>query len=104
MFFHGFTYDIATFKVAELNLALECLYFNSNTNGPLDINECLRNSTICGLGTCTNNDGGLFYECDCQDGAVTTGSNSDGSLTCVGEFHNFHLPLSIESLLYTRYQ
>ena len=72
---------------------------------PKDFDECSVEPDVCGsLGTCTNNDGGLFYECDCRDGAVTTGSNSDGSLTCVGEFHNFHLPLSIESLLSTRYQ
>ena len=39
---------------------------------------------ICGLGTCTNNDDGTFYQCDCPDGTMLTGTNSDGSLTCVG--------------------
>ena len=49
----------------------------------LDINECLV-PNICGLGACTNNDDGTFYQCDCQDGAVVTGMNSDNSLTCIG--------------------
>ena len=57
-----------------------------NTSGPLDIDECLRNATICGLGTCTNNDGGSFYECDCRDGAETSGTGN--TLTCVGRSTN----------------
>ena len=49
----------------------------------LDINECEEDLDICGLGTCSNNDDGTFYECECQDGAMTTGSG--GNLTCVGK-------------------
>ena len=49
-----------------------------------DINECAQNSDICGLGTCSNNDDGAFYECTCQDGAMITGTNTNGSLTCIG--------------------
>ena len=48
-----------------------------------DINECEEDLDICGLGTCSNNDDGTFYECECQDGAMTTGS--DGNLMCVGK-------------------
>ena len=48
----------------------------------VDINEC-ETSSICGLGTCSNNDDGTFYECECQDGAMTTGSG--GNITCVGK-------------------
>ena len=55
----------------------------------LDINECSESPDICGLGTCTNNGDGTFYQCDCQDGAMLTGTSSDGSLTCVGEFFLF---------------
>ena len=47
-----------------------------------DINECTQNPDICGLGTCSNNDDGTFYECNCQDGAMITGLNNN--LTCVG--------------------
>ena len=47
-----------------------------------DIDECEENSDICGLGTCSNNDDGTFYECECQDGAMATGSG--GNLTCTG--------------------
>ena len=49
----------------------------------LDVNECLV-PNICGLGTCTNNDDGTFYQCDCQDGAELSGMNSDNTLTCIG--------------------
>ena len=41
------------------------------------------NPTICGLGTCSVTSDGL-YQCSCQDGAMITGSNTDGSLTCIG--------------------
>ena len=51
-----------------------------------DIDECTQNPGICGLGTCNNNNGG-FYDCDCPGGTMTTGSNSDNSLTCVGKCH-----------------
>ena len=47
-----------------------------------DTNECLVNPDICGLGTCTNNDDGTFYQCNCQDGAEPSGA--DATLTCVG--------------------
>ena len=47
----------------------------------LDINECSEDPDVCGLGTCSNEDG-AFYECICQDGATATGSG--GSLTCTG--------------------
>ena len=60
-----------------------------------DIDECLQNSGICGLGTCTNNDDGTFYECECEDNAELTGSNMDGSLTCIGKkahSHNMKAP------------
>ena len=49
-----------------------------------DIDECSETPGICGLGTCANNDDGTFYECNCQNGAMTTGQNSLGTLTCVG--------------------
>ena len=42
---------------------------------------------VCGsLGTCVNNDGGSFYECDCRDGAETSGTGN--TLTCVGRSTN----------------
>ena len=50
----------------------------------IDIDECSETPGICGLGTCANNDDGTFYECNCQNGAMTTGQNSLGTLTCVG--------------------
>ena len=50
----------------------------------LDINECTSMPNICGLGTCSNNINGAFYECSCQNGAMLTGLNSNGTLTCVG--------------------
>ena len=53
----------------------------------LDINECTQNLDICGLGTCSNNGDGMFYECTCQDGTMATGINSAGNLTCVGKYH-----------------
>ena len=53
----------------------------------LDINEWTQNPNICGLGTCSNNGDGMFYECTCQDGAMATGTNSAGNLTCVGKYH-----------------
>ena len=52
----------------------------------LDINECTQNPDICGFGDCSNNDNGAFYECMCQDGAMLTGVNSNGTLTCVGRW------------------
>ena len=52
----------------------------------IDINECTTNPDICGLGDCGNNVDGTFYECDCQNGATITGTNSDGSLTCIGMY------------------
>ena len=51
-----------------------------------DINECMQTPDICGLGTCSNNDNGMFYECTCQDGATTIGNSSDGTLMCVGRW------------------
>ena len=50
-----------------------------------DTDECSENSAICGLGTCSNNENGNFYDCNCPPGSQETGSNTDGSLTCVGE-------------------
>ena len=47
-----------------------------------DIDECSDDPDICGLGSCTNNDNGTFYQCVCQDGAETTGAGPN--LTCVG--------------------
>ena len=66
---------------------------------PSDIDECLQRSNICGLGQCTNNDNGTFYECDCPFGTVSFGTNSNGTLTCVGRqysslFHAFQPILS----------
>ena len=49
-----------------------------------DIDECTETPGICGLGTCSNNDDGTFYECTCQDGTMLTGSGS--TLTCVGMY------------------
>ena len=49
-----------------------------------DINECMQTPGICGLGTCSNNDNGMFYECTCQNGTLITGTNTDGTLTCIG--------------------
>ena len=43
------------------------------------------NPTICGLGTCSVTSDGL-YQCTCQDGAMITGSNTDGSLICIGMY------------------
>ena len=52
-----------------------------------DINECSPDpNNICGLGTCNNIDDGNFYTCICQNGAMTTGTSFDGTLTCVGEY------------------
>ena len=48
-----------------------------------DINECEEDLDICGLGICNNNDDGAFYECECQDGAITTGSSRN--VTCIGK-------------------
>ena len=50
----------------------------------LDIDECTENDAICELGTCSNNDDGTFYECSCQDGAMTAGS--EDNLTCIGQY------------------
>ena len=53
-----------------------------------DIDECSDGQNICGdLGSCMNNIGG-FYECNCQLGAVAMGDNSQGTLTCVGQFQS----------------
>ena len=61
------------------------LSLNASISISLDINECSETPGICGqLGTCANNDDGTFYECNCQNGAITTGQNSLGTLTCVG--------------------
>ena len=51
-----------------------------------DIDECALRPNVCGVGTCINNDDGRFYECVCPDGAVRTGSSSDGTLRCFGMF------------------
>ena len=51
-----------------------------------DIDECSVDPDICGLGSCTNNDNGTFYQCVCQDGAETTGAGAN--LTCVGRSSN----------------
>ena len=56
-----------------------------------DINECTMNPTICGFGTCSVTSDGL-YQCSCQDGAMITGSNTDGSLTCIGNVIDALLP------------
>ena len=48
-----------------------------------DIDECEEILNICGLGMCSNNADGEYYDCDCQDGSMTTGSG--GNLTCVGK-------------------
>ena len=48
-----------------------------------DIDECLEDSGVCGFGSCTNNDGGNLYVCDCVEGAVL-GTNSMGLPTCLG--------------------
>ena len=61
-----------------------CFWGIKATNPPLDTNECMVNPDICGLGDCTNNADGTFYECNCQAGATTIGTSSDGTLTCVG--------------------
>ena len=68
-----------------------------------DINECTQNPEICGLGTCANNDDGTFYECICQDGAMTTGTNTNGSLTCVGRLSVFTYAFVVNPYL-TRYR
>ena len=49
-----------------------------------DTDVCTQNPDICGLGTCSIIAGGTLYECDCQDGAMMTGSNTNGTLTCIG--------------------
>ena len=49
-----------------------------------DINECTENMAICGFGTCSVTSDGL-YQCTCDDGAMATGSNTDRTLTCIGE-------------------
>ena len=61
-----------------------------------DFDECSVEPDVCGsLGTCTNNDGGSFYECDCQDGAETSGTGN--TLTCVGRSTNHaHILLSFD--------
>ena len=50
-----------------------------------DVNECTEVPGRCGLGTCSNNENGMFYECICQNGAMISGSNTDGTLTCIGK-------------------
>ena len=50
------------------------------------MNECTEVPGRCGLGTCSNNENGIFYECICQNGAMMSGSNTDGTLTCIGMF------------------
>ena len=69
---------------AVVSILLACYSFVYNIVAP-DINECTQTPGICGLGTCSNNDG-TFYECSCQNGAMISGSNSNGSLTCVGKY------------------
>ena len=72
-----------------------------------DIDECSENEDICGLGTCSNNDDGTFYECTCQDGAKLNGSNSDNSLTCVGMSQfSFNTPIIAHAISFVkcRYQ
>ena len=51
-----------------------------------DINECAENADLCGVGSiCSNNGGGLFYECDCRPGTVENdGDPATLALTCVG--------------------
>ena len=49
------------------------------------------NPTICGFGTCSVTSDGL-YQCSCQEGAMITGSNTDGSLTCIGNVIDALLP------------
>ena len=67
---------------------LECLLCmqNSLIHTYIDVNECALYPTICGLGTCSVTSDGL-YQCTCQDGAMITGSNTDGSLICIGIYY-----------------
>ena len=48
-----------------------------------DNNECEEDLDICGLGTCSNIEDGAFYECECQDGVMATGSG--GNVSCIGK-------------------
>ena len=40
---------------------------------------------ICELGSCTNIGGGGFYTCTCPPGTISTGTNTDNSLRCIGK-------------------
>ena len=51
---------------------------------PIDTDECTENEDICGLGTCTNNENAMFYECSCPSGSRLSGMNTDNTLTCIG--------------------
>ena len=65
------------------------------------MNECEEDLDICGLGTCSNSDDGTYYECECQDGAMITGSG--GNLTCIGKT-NMHISFpDISCLHFLRY-
>lgn len=55
-----------------------------------DINECTETRGICQLGDCIDKEDGVFYECECNDGAMLTGSSIDGTLTCIGIVSMFH--------------
>ena len=85
MFFHCFTYDIATFKVAELNLAPSSVLTPDVIILLTDIDECLQVPEICELGSCTNIGGGGFYTCTCPPGTISSGTNTDNSLRCIGK-------------------
>ena len=50
-----------------------------------DIDECLQVPEICELGSCTNIGGGGFYTCACPPGTISTGTNTDNSLRCIGK-------------------
>ena len=76
--------DNLRISVPILYLLLQLQHISTDTD------ECTQTPEICGLGTCTNNDDGTFYECSCQDGAVLTEIGNTGTFTCVGM-----LPLSL---------
>ena len=97
-----------TFKVAELNLALEYSFKCANSRHHClftDIDECLQVPEICELGSCTNIGGGGLYTCACPPGTISTGTNTDNSLRCIGKlvagfdiYHSFIFPKILMSV------